>query len=95
MFLALAILIPLLASAVAQFWLDRRSGRGPRGDWSFFHNPRALVGGACASVVLFAANFSPGWALLSSIPTALVLGGLVAMTLNRYGPLAERETPNT
>ena len=77
------------AALLINLWRHYRKYRELLGDWTFLHNRRVLYVGAAIALLLIAPNLASLSSFAVAVPTSVVLGGLVAMTLNRYGPLAE------
>jgi hypothetical protein len=85
----------LLASIWLEAYLRRRRNGQADGDWTFLQNRRALAAGGVAAGLVIAPNLGSPGNLGFAVPTSIVLGGLVAMTLNRYGPFAGKQPSAT
>jgi len=91
MFVIWAVMVPLIASSYLAGYLKRRRTGQAEGDWSFLRNRRALFGGTAAALLIAAPSLSSIRGFAFAIPASVLLGRVVAMTLNRYGPLAAHD----
>jgi hypothetical protein len=92
MFVVWAITVPLIASSYLSAYLKHRRTGVSEGDWTFLRNRWALSIGGVVAVLLTIPNIHSFAGLAFAVPAAMLLGGLVAMALNRYGPLAHRSS---
>jgi len=90
MFVIWAIAVPLIVLSYLTAYLKRRRTGQPEGDWTFLRNRRAVGAGVAVAVLLAAPSFPSLRSALLALPSAIILGGTVAMALNRYGPLVDR-----
>jgi hypothetical protein len=82
----------LLASIWVEAYLRHRRNGQSEGDWTFLRNRRALCIGGFAAILLAIPNIHSLASVAYAVPAAVLFGGLVAMALNRYGPLAHRSS---
>ena len=90
MFVVWAIMVPLIASSYLTAYLKRRRTGRPEGDWTFVRNRRAVGVGVLVAVLLAGPSFTSLDSAVPALLPAIILGGVVAMALNRYGPFVER-----
>ncbi|MGX7681694.1 hypothetical protein ACSMXN_22645 [Jatrophihabitans sp. DSM 45814] len=86
MFFVWGVLLPAFAASFLAGYLKRRQTGRSEGDWTFLRNRRALIVGGAVSLLLIALNITSISHLLLAVPPALLVGGVVAMAVNRLKP---------
>jgi hypothetical protein len=73
-----------VASTILADWIRGRQYGYEWYDWSFIYNRKALIAGGVVSVCIFASTLGSRWQdiLLSIIP-ALLVGSIVALSVDR------------
>jgi hypothetical protein len=90
MFVVWALMVPMIAASYLASYLRRRKSGHSDSDWSFLRNRRAVGVGLFVAVLLVAPGLASSGTNLIVIPTSILIGAMVALAADRYGPFRDR-----